>query len=450
MIALALCVFSLVVCFIAGRRSVTAGFIATMVVGYAYGIVRANVPATFSHFIFDAACMGFYLALVTRRYTSVERYKIRAVMPWLAVLIVWPTLLLLVPLQSPLIQLVGWRAQIYFLPFILVGAMLDGIQYRKIAIGFAVLNFIEIAFAVAEVKLGVPRFYPFNEVTQIIYKSTDVTIGNTSTFRIPGTFVQAAVMGAMMVSTIPVLLGALVQQWRSSWRRNLLLAAIGASAICVFLSASRSHAVFLFVLVLAAMVSGRISNLPWYGWLLMVTGVVLLVSSSQRMQRFIQLDDTTYVKTRLSSSINESFIDLAEEYPLGNGLGGGGTSLPYFLAAELRNPVAIENEYGRIMLEQGLPGLAIWLAFIVWTLSRPLPPKGDPWYLGKWLARIAVAFSFLAAQTGSGLMTSIPGAPLLLMFMGWVAAPALIPAAKPAALRPVEKSKPASSAMRTA
>jgi hypothetical protein len=450
MIAAALCLFAFVACFIAGRRSVTTGFIATMVVGYAYGIVRANVPSTFSHFTFDAGCMGYYLTLMVRRYTPVERYKIRAVMPWLVMLIVWPTLLLLVPQQNMLVQLVGWRAQIYFLPFILVGAMLDGVQYRKIAMGFAGLCFVEIAFVVAEVKLGVPRFYPFNEVTQIIYKSTDVIIGETRTYRIPGTFVQAAALGGMMVLTIPVLVGALVQQWRSGWRRNLLLAAIGASAICVFLSASRSDAVILFVMVLAAMVSGRINNLPWYGWLVMVTGVVLLVSSSQRMQRFVQLDDTSYVKDRLSHSINESFIELAEEYPLGNGLGGGGTSLPYFLAAEVRNPVAIENEFGRIMLEQGLPGLAIWLAFIIWTLSRPLPPERDPWYLGKWLARISLGVLFIVAQTGSGLLTAIPGAPMLLMFMGWVAAPSLIPAAKPAARRAAEKGKPAPAEKRSA
>jgi hypothetical protein len=52
----------------------------------------------------------------------------------------------------------------------------------------------------------------------------------------------------------------------------------------------------------------------------------------------------------------------------------------------LRNPVAVENEYARIMLEQGLPGLALWLAFIFWTLTRQRPLTTDPWYLGEWLA----------------------------------------------------------------
>jgi hypothetical protein len=187
--------------------------------------------------------------------------------------------------------------------------------------------------------------------------------------------------------------------------------------------------------VLAAMVSGRVRNLPWYGWVAAIGTVVFLVAVSPRMQRFLQLEDTSYVKTRISSSVNESFVDLAEEYPLGNGLGGGGTSIPYFLAPYVRNPVAIENEYGRIMLEQGLPGLAIWLAFIIWTLSRPLPHERDPWNLGKWLGRIALGFSFVAAQTGTGLLTSIPGSALLLLYMGWVAAPAMLPAVSPAARR---------------
>ena len=55
---------------------------------------------------------------------------------------------------------------------------------------------------------------------------------------------------------------------------------------------------------------------------------------------------------------------------MGNGLGGGGTSMPYFLESQVRHPVQIENEYGRIMLEEGLPGLALWLGLILWTVTR--------------------------------------------------------------------------------
>jgi len=57
-------------------------------------------------------------------------------------------------------------------------------------------------------------------------------------------------------------------------------------------------------------------------------------------------------------------------------LGGGGTSIPYFLQDRVKDPVAIENEYGRILLEAGIPGLLIWLIFIFWTVARPVP-NGD-------------------------------------------------------------------------
>lgn len=436
--AVALCVLALIACFAAGRRSIAAGVIATSAVGYFYGIVRANVPVAASHFIFDAASVGFLLALITRRLTPAERYKLGRVMPWLVALVAWPTFMLLLPLQNPLIQLVGWRGQVFFLPYIAVGAMIDGAGARRIAVGLSVLSLIELAFAIAEIELGVPRFYPRNEVTQIIYRSTDVMVGATSTYRLPGTFVQAAAFGGQMASVIPLLLGAMVRERRGSPTRYLLLAAIGASAVCVFLSASRTSAVLLFVLALAATFSGRVRNFPWFGWIALIAIVTVLIAASPRMRRFISLDNTQYVKTRISGSVNESIFQLALEYPLGNGLGGGGTSLPYFLQPLLRNQVMIENEYGRLMLEQGLPGLALWLAFIVWALSRPLPSDRDPWQLGKWLARGCLGFSFVMAQTGTGLLTAIPGTALLLFYMGWIVVPNLVGA--PGARRPVARA----------
>src|ERR1700679_2796711 len=102
-----------------------------MVVGYFYGIVRANLEATFAHFIFDFGAVGFYFALITRRDTAIERFKMRRLMPWVLVLAAWPVLIMLLPLQPFLIQLVGLRGQIFFLPFILVGALLDSSDMRK-------------------------------------------------------------------------------------------------------------------------------------------------------------------------------------------------------------------------------------------------------------------------------------------------------------------------------
>lgn len=444
MLAITICLISFGVCYVAGRRALWAGFMATMVVGYFYGIVRANLESRFGHFIFDFAAVGFYLALLARRDTPIQRFKIRRMMPWVLALAGWPLLIMLLPLQPPLIQLVGLRGQIFFLPFILVGVMLDGRDMRKIAFGLAVLSLIEIVFVLAEVQFGVTPFYPMNAIDDIIYMSMDVRVGTTTAFRIPGTFVQAAALGGNMVASLPLLLGAMIQERRGASRRKLLLIAMGVSALGVFLSASRSEATLLFVLAIAATFSGRIKNFPWFGWVALLAVVGTLVAMSPRMQRFVTLENTSYLKNRVSSSVNSNFLTLALEYPLGNGLGGGGTSMPYFLLSELHNPVVIENEYARIMLEQGLPGLAVWLSFIFWVLTRPLPQETDPWYLGKWLARVVLMFCFVTASTGLGLLTSIPGTALLLLFAGWIATPNVTPATARAVLRdaPAPKADP--------
>lgn len=427
-----------------------AGFMATMVVGYFYGIVRANLETTFAHFIFDFGAVGFFIALLARTDTPVQRFKMRRIMPWVLALIGWPLLIMLMPLQPLLVQLVGLRGQIFFVPFILVGAMLDGTEMRKLATGLAILAIIELVFALAEVEFGLPRFYPMNDVDQIIYNSMDVAIGSSNGYRIPATFIQAAAYGGNMAAGIPLLLGAMIQEPRGGTIRKLMLVALGASALGVFLSASRSQATMLFVLGLAATFSGRIRNFPWFAWVGLLAVVGALVAVSPRMQRFVTLNDTSYVKTRVSSSMNANFFELAAEYPFGNGLGGGGTSMPYFLANQLRNPVVIENEYGRIMLEQGLPGLALWLAFIFWALTRPLPRKTDPWYLGKWLARVFVAYCFMVAPTGLGTLTSIPGTALIMLFAGWIATPNVRSAAAKRTAQPSAPIPPTDSALRTA
>ncbi len=448
MIAPLICLISFGVCYVAGRRALWAGFLATMVVGYFYGILRANLNSSFGHFIFDFAAVGFYLALLTRRETPIQRYKIRRVMPWVLALAGWPLLIMLMPLQPPLIQLVGFRGQIFFLPFILVGAMLDGSEWRKIAAGLAVLSIIEIVFALAEVEFGVIRFYPMNAVDQIIYNSVDVAVGNSSVFRIPATFVQAAAYGGNMAASLPLLLGAMIQERRGGTRRKLLLTGLAVSAVGVFLSASRSQATMLFVLGLAATFSGRIRNFPWFGWVALLAVVGTLVAVNPRMQRFVTLDSTGYLKNRVASSMNSGFFELALEYPFGNGLGGGGTSIPYFLQSELKNPVVLENEYARIMLEEGVPGLILWLAFIFWVVTRPLPLITDPWYLGKFLARVALVFCFMIAPTGLGLLTSIPGTALLLAFAGWIATPKVTVAGARSERR--SPAPPADPALRTA
>jgi len=58
MISIALCGVAFLLCLYMGRRSLVAGLCALTTVGYAYGILRANLPDGFSHLIFDAATLG--------------------------------------------------------------------------------------------------------------------------------------------------------------------------------------------------------------------------------------------------------------------------------------------------------------------------------------------------------------------------------------------------------
>lgn len=154
----------------------------------------------------------------------------------------------------------------------------------------------------------------------------------------------------------------------------------------------------------------------------MLGAIGWVASNEQRLQRFMQLRDTDMVAERISWSVNMSFFEAAAKYPFGNGLGGGGTSIPYFLRNRIENPLTMENEYARIMLEQGILGLAIWIVFILWLLARRGGNRFDSWYPGRRLAWIVCATSFATGLIGTGLLTSVPHTCLLLLMAGWVAA----------------------------
>ena len=117
-----------------------------------------------------------------------------------------------------------------------------------------------------------------------------------------------------------------------------------------------------------------------------------------------------------------TFFELAAKYPFGNGLGGGGSSIPSFLQDRLENPVVMENEYARIMLEQGIFGLLLWIAFLTWLFTRPAGDPLDSWREGRRLARWACILAFGTGLIGVGLFVSVPQTCLLLISAGWLAA----------------------------
>lgn len=231
-----------------------------------------------------------------------------------------------------------------------------------------------------------------------------------------------------MVATVPFIAGALLQKHKYQWQIHLLIAGLATALLGVLLSATRVNfvAIAILILMLTFSIKSRIGYA--FGWIVILGSIALFASGEARLQRVTELQNTDYVKERIVGSVNMSFFELAVQYPFGNGLGGGGTSIPYFLQGRIQNPVIMENEYARIMLEQGIFGLCLWIAFILWLISRYRGNRSDSWHQGRQLAWCACVISFGIGLLGIGLFASVPQTCLLLITAGWVAAREPVPA----------------------
>jgi hypothetical protein len=421
-LAIVLCALAFGGCLWMGKRSLGQGLIAVLTVGYLYGILRANLLTTFSHFIFDAGLLGLYLS---QKWTSSGAKDPRAlgiIQLWTAILIAWPMLLVMLPFQPWLVSLVGLRGAIFFIPVLLLGARLKEKDLLELSAGIAVLDVIAFGVAGAEYVLGVPRFFPFSPVTRIIYASGDITGGF---FRIPSLFSSSAAYGGTMASTMPYLIG-LWSAASTRYGRLLGITGIVAALLGILMSASRSSFILGCVMVLVMIFTTKMKGNSRLIFLVLIGLVGVVAMTNARFSRFKSLGDADAVAERIAGSVNRDFWEILAEYPMGNGLGGGGTSIPYFLEGQVRNPIGLENEYARIMCEQGVIGLLLWLAFLAWFVSR----AGGAFRAGHWansrrMAWCLAAFSCGTAFMGTGLLTAIPGTVLLLISMGWTATPML-------------------------
>ena len=422
MIALAACVVAFAATFLAGKRSLATGLIVLLAVGYFYGILRANLLTAFSHFIFDAGTVGLYLSQKWTSSDPAESRRLATLRWWLVALILWPCLLVLMPFQPLMVSLVGLRGNVFFLPMALLGARLRNADVHKVARGLALLNLAVFGFAIAEYFMGVPRFYPRSPVTEIIYRSSDVAVGANGVggyFRIPATFANAAAFGGAMVASLPFLIGL----WTvSATRKGRILAVVGTvvALLGVLMSASRSNFLLGSVLILVTLLKTRMKIGTRVVFVLALAVVAWLTMSNTRLQRFKSLSDTSYVEERIAGSVNRGFFEVLFDYPLGNGLGSGGTSMPYFLEGQIRNPIAIENEYGRILAEQSIIGLLLWIGFVGWFFSRGrVAFAPHPWTNTRRMVWCLNAFWLGTAWIGLGVLTSIPNSVTLLLGIGW-------------------------------
>jgi len=90
--------------------------------------------------------------------------------------------------------------------------------------------------------------------------------------------------------------------------------------------------------------------------------------------------------------------------------------------------LGLENEYARIMLEQGIFGLCLWIAFLIWLFTRREKGYFDSWSQGRRLAWWACVLTFGTGLIGVGILVSIPQTALLMINAGWIAARQKVPA----------------------
>jgi hypothetical protein len=414
----------LVAGFVGGRRSVGLGLAAVLAVGYFYGILRARYLDGFSHFIFDAAVLGLYLG----HFSRVHRLRpphCEQLFQWSSALMLWPVAVFAMGILYPqhvLVQLVGLRSAVWFLPFLLLGGWSRSKDHVPVARTLAVLNGVALAFGLAEYVMGIEPFFPRNAVTEVLYRSRDVA--GYSAFRIPATFSSSAAYGGVMVASLPWLIGRWASAGAGALEKSLMIAGTAAAAMGVFLCASRTPVLLLVALGLVTAYRFR-ARIGYLVPALAMAGLVAyFVGSSERLQRFTSLQDREMVAERLSGSTNLGMVELLLEHPLGAGLGSAfGTSIPSFLAHLAPEPIGTENEYARIGIEQSLVGLGLWVGFLAWLLCRRGAGLLSGWKTGGLLMWWSVLLGWLTALIGCGALTAIPGTPMLLFMMGVVGRP---------------------------
>jgi hypothetical protein len=431
MIALILCIVGLLLAFFVGRRSLRAGILVVLVAGYAYGIVRANLASSFSHFIFDATLVGLYASQFLGRHKKQQTPSHASLSIWMWILMGWPLLMLLLPFQPFLVSVVGLRGNMFFLPAVFLGTRLRGEDLRPLAFGLAILNLIALAFGVAETIKGIEPFFPYGPMTMTMYNSIDSSGAN----RIPAIFQNAHTYAGVMVLTVPFLFGAWALSGGARWRKLLFLAGMAAAFIGVLMAATRLGIIFAAALVVIASVSGTLGPLKRLVWVVAIVIVIYGAMHNERWQRYKELDTDT-VQDRVAGSVNRTFWEVLVEYPMGNGLGGGGTSIPYFLASQVNKPVEVENEYCRILLEQGVVGLVLWVGFVIWFVTNRAGFVKDEWLTGRRMAWYLCVLTLLVGVIGTGMLSSVPNTFLFLLCVGWTSV-------RPIGARAIAQSAPA-------
>ena len=244
-------------------------------------------------------------------------------------------------------------------------------------------------------------------------------VAHYTAYRIPATFSQAHIYAGTMLSTIPLVFGAWAQIEKKRSKRILVVFGMAAALLGILLAAARMAFVMAALIMIFATLKSRLDSGKRRAMCFLILCIAVTTLRNERLQRFTTLSDTQYVEERVAGSVNRGFFEILLQYPLGNGLGGGGTSIPYFLQNYVKHAIGLESEYTRLLVEESIVGLLLWIGFILWVFTRPTAFTPTAWQDGRRLAWFTCLLFFSSGLIGIGLFTSIPSTLLLFSMIGW-------------------------------
>jgi hypothetical protein len=403
---------------VASRRSLGLALVVVFGVGYLHGVIRANFLGVATTFMFDSGLLGFYLGTCLFHANRFAGIWSEPATRFLAFLIAWPAVMAMVPVNDLLVQLVALRGTVWFLPVLLIATRFRASDLTVLARNLAGLNLMALAGGIYVYQNGIESLYPQNAVTQIIYISKDVS--GHEYYRVPSTFLSAHAYGGTMLFSLPFLLGQLFGPRVASWDRALATIGVVAAGVGILLCAARSPAVMIVLATAVVLVQSRFSPRVALVGAGLAIALVVVALSDERLQRVTTLEDTDYISTRVEDSTNVSLLELIASHPFGAGMGSSvGTSIPYFLADRAPKQIGLENEFSRILVDQGWIGLAGWIAYLFWLFR--VPPPFRP--AARWGVGVASMYGlclviWATALTGAGTLSSVPQSVLMLAQMG--------------------------------
>ena len=426
--------------FALSRRSLGTGAGFVLLVGCIYGWLRCWFYNPATHFAFDASLLGLYIVAFTRRHASVSDSSL-ALQNWALVLSVIPLLVLfaspLIEGQPFLIQLVGLRSVLFFVPAVVIATWLTDADVDNLSDWALICVLVATGFAVGELSMGVDQFFPLNAASRAIFSAA---VGPDSEPRIPASFGSSHLYGGTMVALIPFLA---LRLDRGRKFKTLTKIGLVAAASGTFICSARIPVLALASLVVVWAVVTRNRRNVVAVILLGAIALSALVGSSARFRRYETLRNSEMVETRIGRSFNRGLLDVVLENPVGRGLASAfGTSIPYFLADDARPQEGLESEFGRLALELGVVGLLAWVLFTLWCLVidfRKLHRFGGAVDALMWAMCVS---AWATGVVGAGVLNAVPGTFLLLIQMTLVASQRVKHVARTGSMSALRTSRP--------